>query len=127
MHSERYELTEETAEKVRACKERGGRVVAVGTTSARTLESCWDPESGVGRDARVRAARGATEIFIHPASPPRVCDALFTNFHLPKSTLIMLVAGFVGTEEILSLYRHAVAERFRFYSYGDAMLVERRA
>lgn len=127
MHSERYELSEETAEKVRACKERGGRVVAVGTTSARTLESCWDPGSGVGRDARVRHARGATEIFIHPASPPRVCDALFTNFHLPKSTLIMLVAGFVGTEQVLSLYRHAVAERFRFYSYGDAMLVERRA
>lgn len=126
MHSERYELSEETAEKVRACKERGGRVVAVGTTSARTLESCWDPESGTGPTARVRAARGATEIFIHPESPPRVCDALFTNFHLPKSTLIMLVAGFVGTEEVLSLYRHAVSEGYRFYSYGDAMLVERR-
>lgn len=127
MHSERYALSAETAERVRRCKEAGGRVVAVGTTSARTLEACWDPASGEGARARVIAGRGETEIFLHPGSRPRVCDGLFTNFHLPKSSLIMLVAGFVGVEEVQSLYRLAVEREYRFYSYGDAMILERRA
>lgn len=121
MHEERFELPEATAAAVDACRARGGRVVAVGTTSARVLESCAAPGGG----GRVVAGRGATRIFLHPGNPPRVCDGLFTNFHLPCSTLIMLVAAFVGRERVLALYREAVDRRYRFYSYGDAMLVFR--
>lgn len=122
MHSERYSLLAETAEAIRRCRERGGRVIPIGTTSARVLESCASEEE-VGGRALVGAGSGVTDIFLHPGRPPRVCDGLFTNFHLPKSTLLMLVAAFMGTDEVLALYRRAISKGYRFYSYGDAMLV----
>ncbi|MEL6430527.1 MAG: tRNA preQ1(34) S-adenosylmethionine ribosyltransferase-isomerase QueA [Planctomycetota bacterium] len=117
MHAEVYELPGETADAVARCRARDGRVVAVGTTSARVLESCADGDGGV------RAGSGSTEIFLHPGSPPRVVDGLFTNFHLPKSTLVMLVSSLAGVDRVLGAYREAVRERYRFYSYGDAMLI----
>ena len=124
MHSERFELSLETAREVRACRERGGRIVALGTTSARVLESCAVSDVAFDRDV-VEAQSGATEIFLHPGSGPRVCDGLFTNFHLPKSTLLMLVASFIGMEAMGELYRAAIDRRYRFYSYGDASLIWR--
>jgi S-adenosylmethionine:tRNA ribosyltransferase-isomerase len=117
MHSERYELDSAAAQAVASVRQRGGRVVAIGTTSVRVLESCHDGHRGV------RAACGATEIFLHPGNPPRVIDALFTNFHLPKSTLLMLVSAFAGRERVLELYREAIEREYRFYSYGDALLL----
>ena len=122
MHSERFEVSEKAAEAVRACRARGGRVVPIGTTSARVLEARAELDPAYERPV-VRAGAGSTDIFLRPGHGPRVCDGLFTNFHLPKSTLVMLVAAFIGTEEVLSLYRTAVEERYRFYSYGDAMLL----
>lgn len=123
MHSERYELSEECERAVQRAREVGGRVIAVGTTSARVLESC---RAGGGSGAAgVRAGRGDTRIFLHPGHGPAVCDGLFTNFHLPKSTLVMLVASFIGTEETLAMYRAAIEAEYRFYSYGDATLVLR--
>lgn len=117
MHEERYELPEATAAVVRAAKARGGRVVAVGTTSCRTLETC-------AHDADVvRAGSGVSSLFLFPGRPFRVVDALFTNFHLPQSTLLMLVAAFAGRDEVLAAYRDAIARGYRFYSFGDAMLI----
>ena len=110
MHSERYIVTKETAEKVNAA----ARVVAVGTTVTRVLESLGKP---------VREQRGATDIFIHPPYQFGVVGALLTNFHLPQSTLIMLVSAFAGQELVMEAYRQAVAERYRFFSYGDCMLL----
>ena len=115
MHSEWYEVPQATQDAIAACRARGGRVVAVGTTSVRTLES-W---------ARSGAATGDTAIFITPGFAFRVVDVLVTNFHLPKSTLMMLVSAFAGYEHIMALYRHAIAQGYRFFSYGDAMLLER--
>lgn len=117
MHKEEFELPEETAVAVRRTRERGGRVVAVGTTSCRTLETCATD------DRLVAAQRGASDLFLYPGSRFRCVDALLTNFHLPESTLLMLVAAFVGHQETLALYRDAVAARYRFYSFGDAMLL----
>lgn len=118
MHEERYELPLATAAAVAAARQRGGRVVAVGTTSCRTLETC-------ARDDRtVLAGRGTSSLFLYPGRPFRVVDALLTNFHLPKSTLLMLVAAFIGTPEVLSLYAEALREGYRFYSYGDATWLE---
>jgi S-adenosylmethionine:tRNA ribosyltransferase-isomerase len=116
MHSERYELPASTQEAIAQTRERGGRVVAIGTTTVRTLES-W---------ARTGQASGDTDIFITPGFQFRVVDMLVTNFHLPRSTLLMLVSAFAGYDAIMDLYRHAVAERYRFFSYGDAMLLARR-
>ena len=115
MHSEWYQVPPETEQAIRACRARGGRVVAVGTTTVRTLES-W---------AASGQATGDTEIFITPGFGFRVVDLLITNFHLPKSTLMMLVSAFAGYERIMALYRHAIAQTYRFFSYGDAMLLER--
>jgi len=115
MHSEWYEVPAATQAAVAALRERGGRLVAVGTTTVRTLES-W---------ARSGQARGDTDIFITPGFPFRQVDVLVTNFHLPKSTLLMLVSAFAGYDHIMSLYRHAIARRYRFFSYGDAMLLAR--
>ena len=117
MHAERYTLSEETAASVARCRERGGRVVAVGTTSVRTLES---QAAGGGL---VRAGSGATDLFLTPGAELRVVDALLTNFHLPKSTLLMLVSAFAGRERILRLYAEALEAGYRFLSYGDAMLL----
>ncbi len=114
MHSEYYEVTEESARRINAARQRGGRIVCVGTTSVRTLETVAD-ERGV-----VHAGRGETSIFITPGYRFRAVDALVTNFHLPKSTLLMLVSAFIGREEALRVYRTAVQERYRFFSFGDA-------
>ena len=117
MHSERYELPPETVAAVRAARARGGRIVAVGTTSVRVLESCADQRG------ELRPGAGSTNLFLHPGAEFRVVDALLTNFHLPRSTLLMLVCAFGGHERVLRLYREAVARDYRFYSYGDAMLL----
>ena len=116
MHSEQYSLDEDNAEIVNNAKESGGRVVAVGTTTVRTLES-------VAHGSRVTAAAGATDIFIKPGYHFKMTDAMVTNFHLPKSTLIALVAAFAGLDFTMAAYRHAVEDKYRFYSYGDAMLI----
>ena len=117
MHSEYYEISESSAEKINRAKKEGRRVIAVGTTSVRTLESVAD-ENGF-----VKACHGDTEIFLYPPYKMKCVDALVTNFHLPESTLIMLVACLTGREEILSVYRYAVEKGYRFFSFGDAMLV----
>ena len=117
MHSEYYEVTPEQAEAINAARARGGRIVCVGTTSVRTLETVAD-EHGV-----VHPGRGFTQIFITPGVPVRAVDALITNFHLPQSTLLMLVSALMGREEALRAYRVAVQERYRFFSFGDAMLI----
>lgn len=117
MHSEYYTVSEETADTVNAVKKAGGRVVCVGTTSCRTVESASD-ENGV-----LRAGSGNTEIFIYPGYRFRVLDALITNFHLPESTLIMLVSALAGREHVLSAYEEAVREEYRFFSFGDAMFI----
>lgn len=119
MESERYEIGEDTAEAVRRTRARGGRVVAVGTTVVRTLESA---AAGGGV---VRPGAGSTDLFITPGFPFQVVDVLLTNFHLPRSTLLMLVSAFAGRERVLAAYKEAIREGYRFYSYGDAMLVER--
>ena len=117
MHSEYYEVTEETAEAINRTKEKGGRVICVGTTSCRTIESA------AGEDGRVRAGGGNTEIFIYPGYRFRVLDCLITNFHLPESTLVMLVSALAGREQVLAAYQEAIQERYRFFSFGDAMLI----
>lgn len=117
MHSEFYSISEEAAARINATHARGGRIVAVGTTSVRTLESAAD-EMGW-----VRPGSGYTNIFIYPGYRFKCVDVLETNFHLPESTLIMLVSAFAGREQTLALYETAVSERYRFFSFGDAMLV----
>lgn len=117
MHSEFYMISEEAAEKINAAKARGGRVICVGTTSCRTIESAAD-ERG-----QLKACSGWTEIFIYPGYTFKVLDGLITNFHLPESTLIMLVSALAGREHVLAAYEEAVRERYRFFSFGDAMLI----
>ena len=117
MHREWYEVPEATQQAIAACRARGGKVVAVGTTTVRTLES-WAQSGQVSGD---------TQIFITPGFGFNVVDRLITNFHLPKSTLMMLVSAFAGYEHIMGLYRHAISKRYRFFSYGDAMLLTRSA
>jgi S-adenosylmethionine:tRNA ribosyltransferase-isomerase len=116
MHAERYAVSQGLVDAVAACRARGGRVVAVGTTVARALESA-------AAQGRLVAGSGDTRLFITPGYAFRVVDALITNFHLPESTLLMLVAAFAGRGNILNAYAHAVRERYRFFSYGDAMWV----
>ena len=117
MHSEFYMIDEEAAEKINRAKEQGGRVICVGTTSCRTVESAADEEG------RLKACSGWTEIFIYPGYQFKLLDGLITNFHLPESTLIMLVSALAGREHVLDAYEEAVKERYRFFSFGDAMLV----
>ncbi len=117
MHSEFYRISEEAAERVNRAKERGGRIICVGTTSCRTLESMAD-ENGV-----LRPGSGWTEIFIYPGYRFKITDGLLTNFHLPESTLLMLVSAFAGREQVLYAYEEAVREGYRFFSFGDAMLI----
>jgi S-adenosylmethionine:tRNA ribosyltransferase-isomerase len=117
MHEERYLVPEATAQAIMEARTAHGRIWAVGTTTARTLESAAEA------DRSVRAGSGETRIFIRPPARPRVVDALITNFHLPRSTLIMLVAAFAGYDLTMRAYQHAIAERYRFYSYGDAMAI----
>lgn len=117
MHSEFYMITQEAADKINAVKERGGRVICVGTTSCRTIESA------ASEDGRLEACSGWTEIFIYPGYKFKMLDALITNFHLPESTLLMLVSAFAGRENVLAAYKTAVEERYRFFSFGDAMFI----
>ncbi len=121
IHTEWFSMGEECAAAVNAARERSGRAVAVGTTSVRTLETCA-AEAAAG-SWRVRSGEGYTDLFIFPGYEFRVVDALITNFHFPRSTLLMLVCAFGGTDLILRAYAEAVRERYRFYSFGDAMLV----
>ena len=118
MHSEFYIVTEEAAELINSTKKNGGRVICVGTTSCRTVESAAD-ENGT-----VHAGSSWTSIFIYPGYTFRVMDGLITNFHLPESTLVMLVSAFAGRENVLAAYEEAVRERYRFFSFGDAMVIE---
>ena len=121
MHVERYELTERAADAVRDCRKRHGRTIAVGTTSVRVLESA---ASGPVDDRLVQARCGNASLFIYPPFEFRVVDALLTNFHLPRSTLLALVMAFAGVELTRRAYRHAIDQGYRFYSYGDAMLIQ---
>ncbi|HZG76926.1 MAG TPA: tRNA preQ1(34) S-adenosylmethionine ribosyltransferase-isomerase QueA [Paenibacillus sp.] len=120
MHEEYYEVPAETARLVRETKANGGRVVAIGTTSARTLETAALPILGGGADDDIR---GWTSIFIYPGYDFRLVDALLTNFHLPKSTLLMMIGALAGTENVLAAYREAVEREYRFFSFGDAMFI----
>ena len=120
MHSEWFEVSAETVAAIAETQARGGRVVAVGTTTLRALESA-------AAGGSLQAGARETDIFITPGFAFQVVDVLITNFHLPKSTLMMLVSAFAGYEQVMALYRHAIAERYRFFSYGDAMLLKHRA
>ncbi len=117
MHSEFFRIDEEAAEKINHAKDTGNRVICVGTTSCRTIESAAD-EKG-----RLKACSGWTEIFIYPGYRFKVLDCLITNFHLPESTLIMLVSALAGRENVLRAYEEAVKEGYRFFSFGDAMYI----
>ena len=117
MHSEYFELPEESAEKILRAKNGSGRVIAVGTTSCRTLESAFSEKGTIGRMS------GNTDIFIYPGYKFKVVDALITNFHLPESTLIMLVSALAGRENVLNAYNIAIEEKYRFFSFGDAMFI----
>jgi S-adenosylmethionine:tRNA ribosyltransferase-isomerase len=119
LHAERFELSETAAAEIETARSEGRRIVAVGTTSLRVLETCTDG------DGPIRSRSGETDLFLRPGSRIRCADVLLTNFHLPRSSLLMLVAAFSGRERILAAYAEAVAEGYRFYSYGDAMLLER--
>lgn len=118
MHSEYYQVTEEAAEKINRAKKNGGRIICVGTTSCRTVESA------AGEDGLVQAGCGDTEIFIYPGYRFKVLDCLITNFHLPESTLVMLVSALAGREQVLAAYREAIAKRYRFFSFGDCMFIQ---
>ena len=125
MHSEWYQLPQTLVDKIAATRARGGRVIAVGTTSMRALEAAARDADAAGRP--LAAASAETDIFITPGYRFRVVDRLVTNFHLPKSTLLMLVSAFAGIETIREAYRHAIEQRYRFFSYGDAMLLTKAA
>lgn len=114
MHSEHYECTQDAADRINRARANGGRIIAVGTTSCRTLESITD-ENGI-----VHPGNGSTDIFITPGYRFKAVDALITNFHLPESTLLMLISAFSSREEVMRIYKHAVEERYRFFSFGDA-------
>ncbi len=118
MHSEFYQITKEAAEKINAAKDHGKRVICVGTTSCRTIESAAD-ENG-----RLKETSGWTDIFIYPGYPFKILDCLITNFHLPESTLVMLVSALTGREQVLGAYEEAIKERYRFFSFGDAMFIK---
>ena len=131
MHTERYTVPQATVDAIAACRQRGGRVMAVGTTSLRALESAalaadtLSPGPSPGGRGEIKAGEGETALFITPGYRFRVIDRLLTNFHLPRSTLLMLVSAFGGQRLLLDAYAHAVASGYRFFSYGDAMLIER--
>jgi S-adenosylmethionine:tRNA ribosyltransferase-isomerase len=116
MHQEKFSIDEKNAQIINAVKEKGERIIAVGTTSVRVLET-------VASRSKIKAYTGATDLFIKPGYKFKIVDAMITNFHLPKSTLLALVAAFAGLENMLMAYRHAIKQRYRFYSYGDAMLI----
>ncbi len=117
IHAEKIIVSQQVVDQVTACKKRGGRVIAVGTTVARALESA-------AQEGNIASCEMDTRLFIYPGYKFKVIDALITNFHLPKSTLLMLVSAFAGYETVMAAYQHAVTEKYRFYSYGDAMFIE---
>lgn len=117
MHSEFYQIEEEAAEKINTAKANGKRVIAVGTTSCRTIESA------AKEDGTIAPVSGWTDIFIYPGYQFKVLDCLITNFHLPESTLVMLVSALAGREHVLNAYEEAIKERYRFFSFGDAMFI----
>ena len=119
MHSEYFEICQETVDKIVTTKANGGRIVAVGTTAVRTLES-------IALQGELSSAKGDTDIFINPGFEFRLVDAMITNFHLPKSSLLMLVSAFIGIEKMFQIYQYAIEEKYRFFSYGDAMLLEKK-
>lgn len=116
MHSEYYEVNEETVDKIKQVKHAGGRVIAVGTTAVRSLESA-------ARSGEIKALKEDTDIFIYPGFEFKVVDMMITNFHLPKSSLLMLVSAFIGKDRMFEIYQHAIENEYRFFSYGDAMLL----
>jgi len=116
IHQERFSIDEENAQIINKAKSKGGRIIPVGTTSTRTLET-------IAAASKIKAAAGTTSLFIKPGYKFKITDAMITNFHLPKSTLLALVAAFAGLDNILAAYNHAIEQRYRFYSYGDAMLI----
>ena len=118
MHSEYYEISEEAADTINSVKQSGGRIIAVGTTSTRTLESVADTHGCI------KPCRGWTDIFIYPGYEFKAIDCLITNFHLPESTLIMLVSALAGKDNVMAAYREAVENRYRFFSFGDAMFIK---
>lgn len=118
MHSEYFEVCQETVDKIVSTKASGGRIVAVGTTAVRTLES-------IALQGELSSAKGDTDIFIYPGFEFRLVDAMITNFHLPKSSLLMLVSAFIGIEKMFQVYQNAIEEKYRFFSYGDAMFLEK--
>ena len=119
MHSEYFEICQETVDKIVTTKANGGRIVAVGTTAVRTLES-------IALQGELSSAKGDTDIFIYPGFEFRLVDAMITNFHLPKSSLLMLVSAFIGIEKMFQIYQYSIEEKYRFFSYGDAMLLEKK-
>lgn len=123
IHSEWCELSQENADAINRARESGGRIIAVGTTSVRTLESAGSQSKIVNRKSEISMFSGSTSLFILPGYEFKIVDALITNFHLPKSTLLMLVSAFAGREKILAAYETAVSSGYRFYSFGDAMLI----
>ena len=120
MHSEHYSVSKDAADTINRCRQNGGRIICVGTTSVRTIETACDD------DGTIREKNGYTNIFIYPGYKFKAVDALITNFHLPKSTLLMLVSALGGKENILSAYSEAVKEKYRFYSFGDAMFIQKQ-
>ncbi len=121
MHTELYHIPEDTIEAIQQAKRKGGRVLAVGSTTLRTLESCAQRHNG-----EIVPGHGSTQLFVTPGFKFQIVDRLLTNFHLPRSTLIMMISAFAGLENIHRAYHHAIAQRYRFFSYGDAMLIERK-
>ncbi|MBT8420726.1 MAG: S-adenosylmethionine:tRNA ribosyltransferase-isomerase, partial [Gammaproteobacteria bacterium] len=119
MHTEYLDVSEETCAKIEQTRQAGGRIIAVGTTGVRALETAW-------QDGKARPFQGQTNLFIRPGYHFQCVDAMITNFHLPGSTLLMLVSAFAGHQRIFDAYRYAAEKRFRFYSYGDAMVIFRR-
>jgi S-adenosylmethionine:tRNA ribosyltransferase-isomerase len=120
LHREWYEISADAAQRIQRARDAGRRIVAVGTTTVRTLEFAAQQNP----DGQIMEQRGEADIFIYPGFEFRVVGAMLTNFHLPKSTLLMLVSAFAGRERTLQAYEHAVHERYRFYSYGDCMFIE---
>ncbi len=120
MHSEYYEISTETIDKIEQAKALGGRIIAVGTTAVRALESA-------SVNGSLKYQKGDTDIFIYPGFKFQIVDAMITNFHLPKSSLLMLVSAFIGFEEMFETYHHAIKQKYRFFSYGDAMLLEKKS
>jgi S-adenosylmethionine:tRNA ribosyltransferase-isomerase len=116
IHQERFRIDEENVRTINTAKSKGGRIIPVGTTSTRTLET-------IAAASKIKAVSGTTSLFIKPGYKFKITDAMITNFHLPKSTLLALVAAFAGLDNILAAYNHAIEQRYRFYSYGDAMLI----